>query len=100
LYVGNQPATVLYAGRSPGSVGLDQINFTVPASVSGCFVPVAVQVKGVISNFPSIAVSPDGSTCSDPAGPMNQVLSRIEAGQNVRLGLVQLSRFGPTFNLP
>lgn len=100
MWVGNQPATLQYAGRSPGSAGLDQINFTVPSGVSGCFVPVAVQVQGIISNFPSIAVSSNGKTCSDPEGPTDQVLQKVAGGQTVRLGLVQLSRFAPLFNLP
>jgi uncharacterized protein (TIGR03437 family) len=99
IYVGNQPAVIEYAGRSPGSTGLDQINFTVPANLSGCFVPIAVQVKGVISNFPSISIAPHGGTCSDPAGPMNEVLQRVDSGQGVRIGLVQLNRFSPKFTL-
>ncbi len=94
LYVGGKQAQVQYQGRSPGSVGLDQINFVVPSGVTGCFVPVALQLNGVISNFTSIAISADGNTCSDPLSPLSQVLSKVESGQTVRLGLAQLSRLG------
>jgi uncharacterized protein (TIGR03437 family) len=52
VYVGNQPATVQCGGRS-SSPGLDQINFVVPAGVTGCKVSVAVLVKGVTGNITS-----------------------------------------------
>ena len=39
VLVGNQPATVLYGGRS-SSPGLDQINFVVPSGVTGCKVSI------------------------------------------------------------
>ncbi|HXI44234.1 MAG TPA: hypothetical protein VNH83_29890 [Bryobacteraceae bacterium] len=106
VFVGGKSAQIQYKGRSPGSAGLDQINFKVPAGVTGCFVPVAVQAGGVVSNFGSIAISADGGTCKDPVldtsgrSPISDVLSKIAGGQNVKLGLVQLSRFGPQFNLP
>lgn len=100
VYVGNVSAPVLYAGRAPGLAGLDQINFTVPSTVSGCFVPITVQAAGITGNFGSISVDSGGGKCSDPQGPLNQVLQKVDAGQNIRIGLVQLSRFGSQFNLP
>ena len=100
LYVGGQPAQILYRGRTPGSSGLDQINFVVPEGLSGCFVSVAVKVGSVVGNFASIPVSAAGGTCSDPVGPIGQVLQKVQSGQPVRLGLVQLSRFSSEFNVP
>src|ERR1700678_619992 len=57
--VEGQPATVLYGGRG-SSPGLDQINFVVPAGVSGCRTSVAVTVKGVVGNITTIAIAPAG----------------------------------------
>lgn len=68
VFVGNQPATVSYGGRG-SSPGLDQINFIVPASVTGCYVSVAVVVRGVIGNFTTLSIAPPGqSVCSDSVG--------------------------------
>ena len=51
VFVGTSAARISYAGRSGCCAGLDQIAFEIPASVSGCFVPVAVRSGGVVSNF-------------------------------------------------
>src|SRR5215831_17099699 len=65
VFVGGKPSTILYGGRG-SSPGLDQINFTVPDGVSGCFVSVVVRVRSVISNFATLAVAPACRTvCSD-----------------------------------
>ena len=69
VFVGNQPAAVLYGGRS-GYPGLDQINFTVPAGISpGCTTSIAVLEKGVVGNVTTMAVAPVGqSTCGESGG--------------------------------
>ncbi len=41
VYVGTQPATVTYRGRSTFT-GEDQINFAIPPGIVGCYVPVTV----------------------------------------------------------
>src|SRR5690606_13295011 len=48
VWVGGARATnILYAGRSPGFAGLDQINFIVPPDAArGCYSPVWIKVKG------------------------------------------------------
>jgi uncharacterized protein (TIGR03437 family) len=71
VFVGGVAAQVLYAGRTPGAVGLDQINFVVPANAPmGCSVSIVVQTtspQAVTSNAPTIAIAAaDGATCSDP----------------------------------
>ena len=48
--VGSQPATVAFAGLTPGFVGLYQINFQVPASASSGEVEVDVSQNGVPAN--------------------------------------------------
>ena len=60
VFVGNQPANLIYSGRSGCCVGVDQISFQIPPGIQGCYVPVAVRSGGTISNFVSIAVSSDG----------------------------------------
>jgi hypothetical protein len=65
VYVGTQKATVLYRGRSVFT-GEDQINFVVPSGVTGCYVPVAVQIGNIVSNFVTMPIAPSGLPCPDP----------------------------------
>jgi uncharacterized protein (TIGR03437 family) len=69
VYVGTQPATVTYRGRAAFS-GEDQINFVVPAGVTGCYVPVAVQIGNIVSNFVTMPIAPAGQPCPDPTPPI------------------------------
>jgi uncharacterized protein (TIGR03437 family) len=100
VYVGNTalaPVTqLLYAGRSPSSPGLDQINFTVPPGVNGCNVPIAVQASGVVGNVGTIAVAPAGqNTCSDSV--MGQALvNKLAAGNTVNFGYLRMERSANT----
>ena len=91
VYVGNTTATPAasdYHGRSQYA-GLDQIVFTVPAGVEGCYVPVAVKAGAVISNFTTIAVSSSGDTCTD--SPMGRgAIDRLAAGETVNFGWIRL----------
>jgi uncharacterized protein (TIGR03437 family) len=65
VLVGNKPATVVYGGRG-SSAGIDQVNFVVPAGVTGCKTSVVVILKGVTGNVTSMAVAPAGQpTCGD-----------------------------------
>jgi uncharacterized protein (TIGR03437 family) len=50
VYVGTQAASVSYRGRA-AFTGEDQINFVVPAGITGCYVPVTVQIGNIVSNF-------------------------------------------------
>jgi len=91
VYVGNQPAPAAasdYHGRS-SYAGLDQIVFTVPSGVEGCYVPVAVKAGAVLSNFTTIAVSSTGSTCSDSILGQD-LIDKLAAGQSVSFGWVRL----------
>jgi uncharacterized protein (TIGR03437 family) len=65
IYFGAAAGVVGYAGPS-GYPGLQQINVTVPAGVTGCGVSVVAVVNGVTSNFGSLPVMPNGGSCSDP----------------------------------
>jgi uncharacterized protein (TIGR03437 family) len=55
--IGNVPAKVLFSGLAPGFVGLNQVNVTVPQSVTpGSSVPVVLTIGGVTSNTVTMAV--------------------------------------------
>jgi uncharacterized protein (TIGR03437 family) len=55
--VGGRAARVLFAGLTPGTIGLYQINVEIPSdSPTGDAVPVVVTQKGVASNAATIAV--------------------------------------------
>jgi uncharacterized protein (TIGR03437 family) len=89
VFVGGQLASTQYSGRSPCCSGLDQIVFTVPASAPlGCWVPVQIRTSGAtVSNTVTMAISADGSPCSDPA---NALTAPFLAGQ--KIGLIGLLR--------
>ena len=89
VYVGGRRVTnKLYSGRSPQFPGLDQINVEVPADTPlGCYAPVQVRTAGsVVSNTVTLAVSSDGSRCSDAESPFEEL---VRAG---RFGVVFLQR--------
>jgi len=95
VFVGNQPAQVLYGGRS-SSPGLDQINFVVPNGVSGCKVSIAVLVKGTTGNATTTSVAPPGqSTCADNSGPLQAAtLQKATANGSVNIAGIEISRIG------
>jgi uncharacterized protein (TIGR03437 family) len=65
VWIGGQQATVTYAARSQ-YVGLDLINTSIPANVSGCFVSVVVKIGNNVSNTTQLPVEQNGNACSDP----------------------------------
>ena len=100
VWVGGQqvlPANIAYEGRSPDA-GLDQINFTIPASApQGCYVPVSVIINGIVSNTVSVSIMPNGGMCSDPLS-IYQGLSTSQLQQNgLREGIVSVSQSTASF---
>ena len=96
VFVENQPAMVLYGGRS-GSPGLDQINFTIPPGISGgCRTSILVIEKGVVANVTTMAVAPPGqTTCSDSTGILNSTnLEKAASSGTFNTAGVTLYRFG------
>jgi uncharacterized protein (TIGR03437 family) len=92
VLVGGKPATVRYKGRSGCCGGVDQIVFEVPAGVSGCYVPVVVQVDSAVSNFTTISVAAsDSSDCVDLSGISGPMLEKLQAGASIRVGSVVLN---------
>jgi len=87
ILVGGKIANKFYSGRGPCCAGLDQIVFEVPPDAPlGCYVPVLVRAGEIIGNTVTMAISSDGSRCTDAANP----LSRFSSGGKV--GAVQLLR--------
>jgi len=85
--------TPAYAGRSSGSPGLDQINFTIPSNVTpSCFVSLQVTAGGRLSNLGSIAVVGAGQTaCSAP--PLTQAqLQTLDMGGTLNVGEFHLGK--------
>ncbi len=97
VWVGNQQASVAYAGRATGYTAEDEIVFTVPTSVQpGCYVSVAVQAgppsgTEVISNFTSMTVDPNGAPCQDADGiNMNDIASVVTSKGQANVAAISL----------
>jgi uncharacterized protein (TIGR03437 family) len=91
VLVGGKSATVRSKGRSSSLAGIDQIAFEVPAGVSGCYVPLVVQVDNVISNFTTISVADANSNdCTDLSGISGTTLEQLQSGGTLRVGWVVL----------
>jgi len=101
VVVGGIEVTPAYAGRSGGSPGLDQINFTVPANVAaGCFVSVQVRAGGRLSNLGSIAVAEPGkSACAHPTLAESQ-LSRLDQGGTLVIGDLSMAKTSTKMTVP
>jgi uncharacterized protein (TIGR03437 family) len=91
VYVGNQLVTPTYKGRSGCCAGIDQIVFTVPQGVEGCYVSVAVVAGGVTSNFATIAVTDSGTVCSDPTGFSTADLQTVQKGGTLTVADLQVA---------
>lgn len=91
VYVGGKRANVTYKGRSGCCAGIDQIVFTVPDGVEGCYVPVVVQTGDVVSNFTSLSVARTGEACSDANLRSDDLVNAQQSG-SLRTGGVDLSR--------
>ncbi len=96
VYVGPEQAKITYQGRSGCCAGVDQIDVEVPAGVTGCHVPVAVEIDGahdIVSNWVTTSVAAPGANrvCSDATGPSSgSLLTFLEKGGS--FGFVGLSR--------
>jgi len=90
VYIGNQQAKLVYAGRSGGYAALDQINVEVPNVPDGCFVPVVVHSGSQVSNYVTIAVESSGKTCTNDGGVPLDVLASAAVGTPIRIGAIAL----------
>jgi uncharacterized protein (TIGR03437 family) len=91
VYVGTQAATVTYRGRG-GFTGEDQINFVVPPGITGCYVPVAVEIGNIVSNFATMPIAPAGQPCPDPTPPVPALGPYSPRGYFPPTGIIMLTR--------
>ncbi|MGH9783733.1 MAG: hypothetical protein ACRD88_06065, partial [Terriglobia bacterium] len=63
--MGGQLAEIRFAGLTPSLIGIYQVNFIVPAGLSGR-VPLVLESGGVLSNTVTLPVSPNPSFSSSP----------------------------------
>jgi uncharacterized protein (TIGR03437 family) len=104
VFVGTQQATVVSYGRGAcctgidpafpvpqGVAGWDVIQFTVPAGITGCHVPVVVQTATTVSNYATIAVGDASGACTDPNGFNSNTLQNV-SGSSLKTGTITLSR--------
>jgi uncharacterized protein (TIGR03437 family) len=89
VWLGGVSATVVYRGRSGCCVGEDQIAFVVPANVTGCNLPLAVQINNQVSNYSTMAVAASGRACV-PGVPV--VPTSVANLPEPRIGFVELER--------
>ena len=93
VWIGGVQATVGYAGSS-GYPGLDQINVTIPAGLTGCNVSIVVVVSGVASNFATAPINQGNGECSDPAfGITGSQYITLSGQTNVKGGSVFVGQF-------
>lgn len=92
VLVNGLEVTPVYAGRSQGYPGLDQVVFTLPASTAlSCFVTLQVRAGGVLSNAATIATAA-GDAC--PATP-NVRINEVESNGGTPGDWVELYNPGP-----
>jgi len=91
VYIGGLQANVAFAGRS-AFPGVDQINVTIPSSLSGgCGISVAVVAHGKVSNFGTVPVNPGNGVCQDSLYGINGTeLTQTGSQATVKSGSVSL----------
>ncbi len=100
VYVGKVKADVASQGRASCCSGVDQVQFTVPPGVQGCYVPVAVKIGAVVSNFATVSISPDNSVCSDPVGWSVSDLQSLPKGAPMNIAEFSLTQLTGNFSVP
>jgi uncharacterized protein (TIGR03437 family) len=63
VFIGGQPANVLFRGRNACCTGVDTIYVTVPQGLTGCANSVIMQIGNLVSNATSIPIGTNGRNC-------------------------------------
>ena len=100
VYVGNVKANIGYQGRSGCCSGIDQILITVPAGVTGCYVPVVVKIGNIVSNFATMSIAESGSVCSDPTGLTASDLTKTQNGMPLGKAEISMTRLSANLTIP
>jgi hypothetical protein len=85
VFIGGQPANVLFRGRNACCSGVDAIYVTVPQGLTGCANSVIMQIGNLVSNATSIPIGTNGRNCV-PIAP-NQMGGGLGAGTHSFGGL-------------
>jgi len=90
-------SAINYWGRNPSDPGLDQINITLPAGITGCNVSLVFQTGTganiYVSNTTTLAIAASGSTCSDPNGiNVSQLTPAFNANGTANIGNINLQQ--------
>ena len=92
MWVGGKPVTPVYTGRT-SSAGEDQVNFQIPAGVTGCAVPVTLQIGNVVSNTATIPIAANGRMCADANGFSTSDLQTLTDQGTFNIGSISLDRY-------
>jgi hypothetical protein len=88
--LGGVSAPVIYAGRSLVA-GADQIQIQIPAGVSGCLVPLNLNIGAKTVYGPTVSISPDGSPCRQPFQLPSGDLATLDNGGSVLAAQLRLT---------
>ncbi|MBZ5608222.1 MAG: hypothetical protein LAP38_08195 [Acidobacteriia bacterium] len=87
VFIGGQPANILFRGRNGCCTGVDTVYVTVPQGLSGCSNSVIMQIGNEISNSTSIPIATSGRACT----PING--STLPGSGPVSAGGITLQRY-------
>jgi len=77
----------------PGIAAWDVIRFRIPDGVTGCFVPVVVQIGSFVSNLASVSIAASGGACTPAVSTLPPAIMQALAGKTgVSLGTINLGR--------
>jgi uncharacterized protein (TIGR03437 family) len=97
ILVGGTAITPSYAGRTPGFSGLDQINFTLPSSIStGCTVVLQVQEGNTTSAPTTLSIAASGAGNCVLQGFTPSQLSFLDNGGTINSGSFPMSQTATT----
>jgi uncharacterized protein (TIGR03437 family) len=94
VFVGGMAITPFYAGRTPGSAGLDQIDVTLPNNVpTGCTEEFHIVENGNLSQSTFLSVAPAGAAACVQPGFTTSQLQNFDTGTITYSGGFTLGTF-------
>ena len=100
VYVGGKKANVTYRGRSGCCAGIDQIVFTIPAGLEGCYVSILVRLNGVTSHAGTMSVATNGKVCAEPSSLTSADITKIQKTGAINISSILLNRIKVDLNIP
>ena len=91
VLIDDRTISPLYAGPSPGTAGIDQLNFQLPEDLKpGCIVPLQIWADGSLSNSATVAVASVGSDSCEHPSLSRALLRKLDAGEDITVGTVHV----------